>query len=64
MGFTTAEPILITAGAPGGEIDVIDGEAFELLCEDGLDLWQGIEPGEDGGGFEAVAKFLVELFAD
>ena len=38
--------------------------AVKFLRHEGLDLREGVEPFEEGGGFVAGLHFLVELLAD
>jgi len=48
-----------------GEILGRNGDAIELVFDDGLDFGQGVEPGQDGFSFLlAVFKTLIELFLD
>ncbi len=37
---------------------------MELVLEEGLDLGQGVEPGEEGVGRLVFAEAAVELFAE
>ncbi|MGD0813784.1 MAG: hypothetical protein ABSA83_09285 [Verrucomicrobiota bacterium] len=49
------EPFLETALTPLAEVLFTDGDAFEFLFDDVLDLFEAVEPGEDlGGGLGAV----------
>ena len=63
-GLLEAEPGLIAAGFPLGEVLRRDGAGIEFLFEDRFDLGDSIEPGEDVVGGLAVVEALVELVAD
>ena len=58
------KPIAVAAILPFGEVDRTDRPAGELGFENGTDLGQSIEPGEDGFCLVAVAKAVVKLFAN
>jgi hypothetical protein len=51
------------AGAPFAEVLFADGVAVELGGEDGLDLGEGVEPGEEGLARLGVGEAVVELGA-
>ncbi len=63
-GLLELEPVGEAAAAPFGEVLFSDGAAVEVGGEDGLDLGEGIEPGEEGGGGLAVVEAGIELVAD
>ena len=52
------------AGAPFAEVLFADGVAAKLGGEDGLNLGEGVEPGEQGLAKLGVGEAVVELFAE
>jgi len=62
--FSMAQPGLETALAPFGEVLVADGAIAKMFREDGVDLGEAIEPGEDNGAGFAVVEALVKFVAD
>ena len=57
-------PLAEAALSPFGEIDGVDGLIFEMLLEDGLDLWHRAEPFDERFGVMPILKPLVKLFAE
>lgn len=64
LGMLEAEPVLVAAFAPFAEVGFVDGIAFEVFLENGLDGGEGVEPFEDFVGWVAVDEVLADLFAD
>ena len=62
--FLAGEPVEEAAVIPFGEVLGADGDAFEVLGEDGLDFGEGVKPLQEGHAGFAVVKALVELFAE
>ncbi len=58
------EPVAVAALFPFGEVLFGDGVVVEMLRRNGFGFEEGVEPGEDLFGGEAVEEFEVELFAD
>ena len=58
-----AEPILVRAAAPFGEVLFGDGSAGEEPVEGGLGVRQFVDPLEQGRAEFAVEQTEVELFA-
>jgi len=58
------EPVVVTAVAPVGQIDLVERAPVEVGGEDGLDFRDGVEPIEDGVGLFAVAEAAIELLTD
>jgi len=63
-GFPIAQPILVAAVSPFGNVVLGDGPAGEMRGEDLPDFGQLIEPGHSVFGEGAVEQELVELLAD
>src|SRR6266404_3270771 len=57
-------PFAEAALLPFGEVYGIDGIAFKVGLQNGLNLGQSIEPLDEGLGLLAVLKALVDLFAN
>ena len=57
-------PTVIAATSPLGEVARGQGASAELGSEDSADLRRGVKPVENGAGLLAIAKALVDLFAD
>ena len=57
-------PVHEAAGAPFAEVLLGEGVPGELLFEDGLNLGEGVEPGEEGFAGLGVLEAAVELFAE
>jgi hypothetical protein len=55
---------LLAASAPGAEVVVVDGLSGEVFGEDGTDLRQVVEPGEDFPGGLAVGEASVQFLAE
>ena len=62
--FLAELPFGEAALAPVAEVLPADGAALELVLEEGLDLGEGVEPGEEGVAGLVVAEAAVELFAE
>ena len=63
-GLLLAQPVLMAAVAPFGEVLGGDGAAIEVFEEDGFDVLEFMEPSEDFGGGFAIDEALVEFVAD
>jgi hypothetical protein len=63
-GLILEEPVAVAALFPFGKVLFGDGTVFEVSGEDGFDVGERVEPGEDGFGGNTVVEFEVELFAD
>ena len=67
-GFLEAEPVLMAALAPFGEVLFGDGVAIEIFFEDFLNFFGSVEPGDDFGAglavFEASAEFMAIVFGE
>ena len=63
-GFVQLDPILITTGAPFGEVLLGDAAAGVVLREDALGFGIGIEPGEEFVAGNAVVHAVVEVVAE
>ena len=63
-GFPEFDPILISAGAPFGEVLLGDAAAGVVLREDALDFGIGVEPGEEFVAGDAIVQAVVEVVAE
>lgn len=62
--FAAEVPFAIAAGAPGGEVLLVDGASIEVPGEDFFDGGQAVEPGQDDGTAMAIRQALVDFLAD
>jgi hypothetical protein len=58
------EPFAIAAGSPLGEVLIGDVAGIEVALENIADLWEGVEPLEEGPSGFAVEEAVIELGAD
>jgi hypothetical protein len=62
--FLAVLPFGKASQTPVAEVLFADGVALKLGGQDGFDLGEGVEPGEEGVGGLVVGEAAVELFAE
>lgn len=62
--FAAEVPFAIAAGAPGGEVLLVDGASIEVPGEDFFNSGQVVEPGQDGWAAMAIRQTLVDFLTN